>query len=222
MRGGRSGRRPASAIPFWRMIKLRATFSTEAFEATAYVALSAVARHDLVLLPAADAARRHRAAGRRARRAPADRPGVRVLRTCSPARAPPRGGRLRDRVPHPPPPARRQLAQPRAALARLARRLAGAVLRAGRAAVRRLDRLRPGLLRLGRGARAADLPALGPGRRRRRHDLRPRHRLLPVGASPTSPAAPARCTPLRGSRAASPPCRSRWRGCCSSRASASA
>ena len=51
-----------------------------------------------------------------------------------------RGG-LRDRLPHPPPPARRQPAQPRAALARLARRLAGALLRARRAAVRRLDRL---------------------------------------------------------------------------------
>ena len=44
---------------------------------------------------------------------------------------------------------------------------------------------------------------------------------VPSAAS-TSPPAPVRCTPRRGSPAASPPCRSRWRGCCSSRASASA
>ena len=37
----------------------------------------------------------------------------------------------------------------------------------------------------------------------------------------TSPPAPARSTPPPGWRAASRPCRSRWRGCCWSRASAS-
>ncbi len=45
---------------------------------------------------------------------------------------------------------------------------------------------------------------------------------FPSARRRTSPAAPARCTPRPGWPAASPRCRSRWRDCCSRRASASA
>ena len=150
------------------MIKLRATFSAEAFEATAYVALSAVlgviafcvllptllvgtallvvalAGLPLIVLAFAFS---HLLARLERRRVKA------VFGIDFPTRHLPRDGNWLSR-------ALRWLGS-RGAWLEL-------TLRARRAAVRRLDRLRPGLLRLGRRARDAQLPALGPVRRRRR------------------------------------------------------
>ena len=70
---------------------------------------------------------------------------------------------LGTRVPRPPLPRARQrlAAAPHADLDALARLLAGAALRRGGAAVRGLDRRRPGVHRLGRGDRVPELPAWG-------------------------------------------------------------
>ena len=224
MRGGRSGRRPASAIPFTAheaSCGRRSPSEASRRPPTSRSApCSASSRSDD---PGADAGRRRPAADHRAGRPAADRLRRSRSAICSrriERRRVERG--VRGRVPDPPSAARRQPAQPRAALARLARRLDGALYALVALPFVGWVGSVPRVLRLGRGARAADLPALGPGGRRRRDHLRPRTSATSRRRRSTSPRAPVRCTPRRGSLAASPRCRSRWRGCCSSRASASA